>query len=53
MPASSGISRKRSLLSATAFYMDLRNYIGYGSETKTYVTYSSQLPERLPKCPTT
>ena len=27
-----------------AFYMDLRNYIGYGSETKTYITYSSQFP---------
>jgi iron complex outermembrane receptor protein len=29
---------KSSLLSATAFYMDLRNYIGYGSEIKDYVT---------------
>jgi iron complex outermembrane recepter protein len=29
-----------SLLSATAFYMDLRNYIGYGSETKSYVTFN-------------
>ncbi|MHB8722514.1 MAG: TonB-dependent receptor, partial [Steroidobacteraceae bacterium] len=35
---------KRSLLSATAFYMDLRNYIGYGSAIKTYTTYSSQFP---------
>jgi len=35
---------KRSLLSATAFYMDLRNYIGYGSEIKTYTTFSSQFP---------
>jgi iron complex outermembrane receptor protein len=35
---------KRSLLSATAFYMDLRNYVGYGSEIKTYTTYSSQFP---------
>lgn len=34
----------RSLLAATAFYMDLRNYIGYGSEIKTYTTYSSQFP---------
>ncbi len=34
----------RSLLSATAFYMDLRNYIGYGSQIKTYTTYSSQFP---------
>ena len=35
---------QRSLLSATAFYMDLRNYVGYGSEIKTYTTYSSQFP---------
>ncbi len=35
---------KRSLLSATAFYMDLRNYVGYGSETKTYITYDSLYP---------
>jgi iron complex outermembrane receptor protein len=31
---------KSSLLSATAFYMDLRNYIGYGSEIKNYVTFN-------------
>jgi iron complex outermembrane receptor protein len=31
---------KSSLLSATAFYMDLRNYIGYGSETKDYITFN-------------
>jgi iron complex outermembrane receptor protein len=31
---------KHSLLSATAFYMDLRNYVGYGSVIKKYVTYS-------------
>jgi iron complex outermembrane receptor protein len=35
---------KRSLLSATAFYMDLRNYVSYGSINKSYVTYSSQFP---------
>jgi iron complex outermembrane receptor protein len=35
---------KRSLLSATFFYMDLRNYIGFGSETKSYLTFSSQVP---------
>jgi iron complex outermembrane recepter protein len=35
---------KRSLLSATAFYMDLRNYISYGSEIKSYTTFSSQFP---------
>jgi iron complex outermembrane receptor protein len=33
---------KHSLLSATAFYMDLRNYIGYGSEIKSYTTFNSQ-----------
>jgi iron complex outermembrane recepter protein len=32
---------KQSLLSATAFYMDLRNYISYGNVTKSYVTYST------------
>jgi iron complex outermembrane recepter protein len=35
---------KRSLLSATYFYMDLRNYIGFGSDTKSYLTFSSQVP---------
>jgi len=35
---------KRSLLSATLFYMDLRNYIGDGTETKSYLTYSSVFP---------
>ncbi len=35
---------KRSLLSATAFYMDLRNYIGYGSEIKSYTTFGSLYP---------
>ena len=35
---------KRSLLSATAFYMDLRNYVGFGSEIKSYTTFSSQFP---------
>jgi len=39
---------KRSLLSATAFYMDLRNYVAYGSQTKTYTTYSSQFPNGSP-----
>jgi iron complex outermembrane recepter protein len=32
---------KHSLLSATAFYMDLRNYVSYGNVTKSYVTYST------------
>jgi iron complex outermembrane recepter protein len=35
---------KHSLLSATAFYMDLRNYVSYGSITKSYVTYSTAFP---------
>ncbi len=34
----------RSLLSAGVFYMDLRNYVSFGSATKTYLTYSSQFP---------
>jgi iron complex outermembrane receptor protein len=32
---------KHSLLSATAFYMDLRNYVSYGTVTKSFVTYST------------
>lgn len=39
---------KSSLLSATAYYMDLRNYISYGSEVKTYNTFSSQFPNGQP-----
>jgi iron complex outermembrane receptor protein len=35
---------KGSLLSAGLFYMDLRNYVSFGSETKSYLTYSSQFP---------
>src|SRR5580658_132744 len=35
---------KRSLLSATAFYMDLKNYVSYGSVTRNYLTYSSVFP---------
>jgi iron complex outermembrane recepter protein len=35
---------KRSLLSATAFYMDLKNYVSYGSITRNYLTYSSVFP---------
>jgi iron complex outermembrane receptor protein len=37
----------RSLLSATAFYMDLRNYVAYGSVTKNYFTYSSVFPNGM------
>jgi iron complex outermembrane receptor protein len=36
---------KRSLLSAGLFYMDLRNYVGFGTDTKSYLTYSSQVPQ--------
>jgi iron complex outermembrane receptor protein len=35
---------KRSLLSATLFYMDLRNYVAYGSQLKTYNTFDSTCP---------
>ena len=36
---------RRSLLSAGLFYMDLDNYVGFGSELKTYLTFSSQAPQ--------
>jgi iron complex outermembrane receptor protein len=36
---------KRSLLSAGFFYMDLRNYVGFGTDTKSYLTFSSQVPQ--------
>jgi iron complex outermembrane receptor protein len=35
---------KASVLGVGLFYMDLDNYVGFGSETKTYLTYSSQFP---------
>lgn len=35
---------KRSLLSATAFYMDLRNYIGYSSKPLTELSFGNQTP---------
>jgi iron complex outermembrane receptor protein len=35
---------RRSLLSAGLFYMDLDNYVSFGSETKSYLTFSSQAP---------
>ena len=38
----------RSLLSATAFYMDLRNYVGFGSQIKTYNTFDSICPTGCP-----
>jgi len=36
---------KRSLLSAGLFYMHLKNYVGFGSETRSYLTYSSSVPQ--------
>ena len=36
---------KRSLLSASLFYMDLRNYVGFGSTTRNYFTFSSVFPQ--------
>ena len=35
---------KRSLLSATLFYMDLRNYIGYGTKSLNQFSFSNQFP---------
>jgi iron complex outermembrane recepter protein len=35
---------RRSLLSAGLFYMDLNNYVGFGSTTRSYLTFSSQQP---------
>jgi iron complex outermembrane receptor protein len=35
---------KRSLLSATAFYMDLKNYVSYGTINRNELTYSSVFP---------
>jgi len=35
---------KRSLLSGTLFYMDLQNYIGFGSQTLSYLTYGPPAP---------
>ncbi len=35
---------RRSLLSATAFYMDLENYIGFGTKPLTELSFSHQFP---------
>ena len=35
----------RSLLSATLFYMDLQNYVGFGSQTLSYFTIDSLHPQ--------
>ena len=36
---------KRSLLSVGLFYMDLRNYVGFGSTTRNYFTFNSVFPQ--------
>jgi iron complex outermembrane receptor protein len=36
---------KRSLLSATLFYMDLHNYVGFGNTQRTYLTFSGTDPQ--------
>jgi len=35
----------KALLAASAFYMDLTSYVGYGQVTKQYMTYSSVTPQ--------
>lgn len=35
---------KQSLLSATAFYMDLKNYVGFGSTNRTIFSFGNGLP---------
>ena len=35
----------RALLSASVFYMDLKDYVSYGQVTKEFVTYNSTYPE--------
>lgn len=35
---------RNSLLAAGLFYMDLDNYVGFGSETNTYFTFSTTFP---------
>jgi len=34
----------RSVLSAALFYMDLKNYVSYGTITKDYLTFGSTIP---------
>jgi iron complex outermembrane receptor protein len=36
---------KNSLLGVGLFYMDLENYVSFGSETKTYFTFSEAFPD--------
>jgi iron complex outermembrane recepter protein len=40
---------RRSLLSATLFYMELKNYISYGSVTREEVDYSQSNPTGIPE----
>ncbi len=35
---------RRSLVSGSLFYMDLQNYVGFGSQTLSYLTYGPGLP---------
>ena len=34
-----------SLLSASLFYMDLKNYVSFGSEVKSYLTFDATRPD--------
>ncbi len=36
---------KNSLLSAGLFYMDLKNYVSFGSEVKSYLTFDATRPD--------
>ena len=36
---------ENSLLAATVFYMDLDNYVGFGTTTKSYFTFSTLFPD--------
>ncbi len=38
---------RNSLLSAGLFYMDIDNYVGFGSQVNSYFTYSSQFPQGM------
>ena len=35
----------KALLSASAFYMDLSSYVGYGQVTKQFMTFNAQTPQ--------
>lgn len=35
----------RALLAASVFYMDLKDYVSYGQETRQYMTYSTTSPQ--------